>query len=107
MRIALRVSKGSKHNIQSFKELMATNKYGCFEHLDVGCNQGIILYLSPLTPPPPHNQIPEILIDNWWAIYVVISLIHLYHPKSNFWLDPIDHNASIYPNRAVTNSIPL
>ena len=63
---------------------MATNKSGHCEHLDVGCNQGIILYLDPLTP-PPHTQIPEISIDNWWAIYVVISLTHLYNPRSNFW----------------------
>ena len=46
---------------------MATNKSGCCEHLDVGYNQGIILCLDPLTP-LPHNQIPEILIDSWWAI---------------------------------------
>ena len=44
------------------------------EHLDIGCNQGIILYLDPLTP-PPLKQIPEILIDNWWAIYIVVSLL--------------------------------
>ena len=50
---------------------MVTNKYGCYEHLDVGYIQGIILYLNALTP-PPHEQIPEILIDNWWAIYVML-----------------------------------
>ena len=53
---------------------MATNNSGCCEHLDAGCNQGIILYLDPLTP-PPHKQIPEMLIDNWWAIYIVISFL--------------------------------
>ena len=53
---------------------MATNKSGHCEHLDVGCNQGIILYLDPLST-PPHNQIPQILIDNWWAIIIVISLL--------------------------------
>ena len=42
---------------------MATNKSGCCNHLDVGYNQGIILYLNPLTP-PLHKQIPEISIDN-------------------------------------------
>ena len=73
---------------------MVTNKSSHCEHLDVGCNQGIILYLEPLTP-PPHNQIPDILIDNWWAIYVIVSVTHLYHPRSNFRSDPIDHNVSI------------
>ena len=65
-------------------ELMVTNKPGYSEHLDVGCNQGIILYLDPLTPPPPHKQIPEISIDNWWAIYASICITHLYHSRSNF-----------------------
>ena len=55
---------------------MAINKSGHCEHLDVGCNQGIILYLDPITL-SLHTQIPEILIDNWWAIYLIISW-HIY-----------------------------
>ena len=62
---------------------MVANKYGHFEHLDVGCNQGIILNLDLLTP-PPHKQIPEIPIDGWWAIYARVSITHLYHSRSNF-----------------------
>ena len=62
---------------------MVTNKSGHCEHSDVGYNQGIILYLDPLTP-PPHKQIPEISIDNWWAIYASVSITHLYHSRSNF-----------------------
>ena len=50
---------------------MVTNKSGCYEPLDVGCIQGIILYLNPLAT-PPHKQIPEISIDNWWAIYITL-----------------------------------
>ena len=56
-------------------ELMATNKSGFCEHLDAGCNQGIILYLNSLTP-APHKQ--EISIDKWWSIYIDISITHLY-----------------------------
>ena len=52
---------------------MATNKSVHCKHLDVGCNQGVILYLEPLTP-TPHIQIPEILTDNWWTIYIIVSL---------------------------------
>ena len=73
---------------------MATNKSGHCEHLDVGCNQGIILFLDPLTP-PCHTHIPEISLDNWWTIYVIIRLAHLYHSRSNFWSDPIGQSASI------------
>ena len=51
-------------------------------------------------------QIPEIPIDNLWDIYEMISWTHLYHSRSNFWSDLIDHSVSIYPNRAVTNSNP-
>ena len=51
--------KGLKYNNQSFNKLMATNKSGHCEHLDVGYIQEIILYLDQLTP-PPHTQIPEI-----------------------------------------------
>ena len=64
--------KGSKHNNQSFNELMATNKSGCCKHLDVGCNQGLTWHLDPLIP-PPYKQIPEIPLDNWWAIYIIIN----------------------------------
>ena len=63
---------------------MVTNKSVFCEHLDVGCNQRIILYLDPLTPPTPHKQIPEISIDNSWAIYIDVSITHLYHSRSNF-----------------------
>ena len=73
---------------------MAANNSGHCEHLDVGCNQGINLYLDPLTP-PPHSQIPEILIDNCWTIYVIISWTHLYYPRLNFWSDQIGYNVSI------------
>ena len=62
---------------------MVTNKSGHCEHLDVGWNEGIILYLDPPIL-PPYKQIPEILIDNWWVIYVDSSITHLYHSRSNF-----------------------
>ena len=55
---------------------MVTNKSGCCKHLDVGCKKGIILYLNPLTL-PFHKQIPEISIDNWWAIYITLGY-HIY-----------------------------
>ena len=75
------IQKGQNTNICN--ELMVTNKSGCCEHLDVGCNQGIILYLDPPTP-PHHKEIPEILIDNCWAVYASVSITHLYHFRSKF-----------------------
>ena len=53
---------------------MATTKSGHCKHLDVGCNQGLTWCLDPLIP-PPYKQIPEILLDNQWAICVIISLL--------------------------------
>ena len=31
---------------------MVTNKSGHCKHMDVGCIQGMILYLNQITPPP-------------------------------------------------------
>ena len=82
-------SKELKHNNQSFNKLMATNKSGYCKHLDVDCNQSLTWHLDPLIP-PPYKQIPEIPLNNWWAIYIIISGTHLYCSRSNFWSDPID-----------------
>ena len=87
-------SKGSKHNNQSFNELIATNKSGCCKHLDVGCNQGLTWHLDPLIPSSLHSN-PRQSLDKWWAIYIIVSLTHLYCSRSNFWSYPIDHNVSI------------
>ena len=57
--------------------------------------QNIIINLQHFDPlvPPLSKKIPGILLDNWWGIYIIVSLTYLYHSRSNLWLDPIDHDA--------------
>ena len=84
-----------KHNNQSFNDPVATNKPGHCKHL--GCRLQPRPHLTPWPTNSSSLQTNSRYIE--WAIYIIISLTHLYRFRSYFWPDPIDHNVSIIIQR--------